>query len=73
MKGECGLYYGGPIGYVNNIPTKLFWTEIPRITQSKSYIPSLTEYKWEFQSEMHCGIRHLCKATSHTVCSKGVE
>ena len=36
------------IGHVNNIPTMQLFTGIPRNTQSKSYMLSLTECVWEF-------------------------
>ena len=53
----CTSIFVKLIGDVNNIPTMHFWSEIPRITQSKSSMLSLTECSREFQM-MHCGI--LC-------------
>ena len=38
------------IGHVNDIPTTKLFTGIPRKTQSKYYMLSLTEYVWEFQN-----------------------
>ena len=39
------------IGRVNNIPTMQFETGIPRDTQSKSYMLSLTEYALEIPND----------------------
>ena len=38
------------IGHVNNIPTMQLFTGIPRNTQSKCYMLSLTECVWEFRN-----------------------
>ena len=47
----CKRMTNHTIGHVNNIPTMQFFTGIPRITQSNSYMLSLTECCWEFQND----------------------
>ena len=39
------------IAHVNNIPTLQSSVRIPRKTQQKFYMRTLTEYAWEFQSD----------------------
>ena len=39
-------------GDFNNIPTMQFFTGISRITQSKSFMLSLTECVWDFQNDV---------------------
>ena len=51
------------IGHVNNIPTMQLFTGIPKNTQSKSYMLSLTECVWDFQNNaLTCTIVADCHA-----------
>ena len=40
----------GQLRHINNIPIMQFFTGTSRITQSKSYVLSLTECVWEFRN-----------------------
>ena len=40
------------VGHVSNLPTMQFMTGIPRITQSNSYMLSLTECSMEFHNDV---------------------
>ena len=56
-------------GHVNNIDTMQFLTGIPRNSQSRSYMPSLTECVWKSQKYCIVGYYLICpieKTHRHT-------
>ena len=55
-----------PIGRVNNIPTRQFFTGVTRNTPSKSYMLSLAECVWDFQnSELWNTHQHVLTTGVH--------